>query len=281
MTATDYEAEYNNRARVPGYRDILDRWDREAAAYRGEARRARRADLGLSYGSTERQTIDLFFPADGDSHGLALYIHGGYWQFQEPSNFSRIARGLNAHGITVALAGYDLCPRVRVGDIVEQMRAACLYLWQRFGQRFAVYGHSAGGHLTSSMLATDWTALDGSAPSDMTPAGMAVSGLFDLTPLLQTSMNATLGLTEDDARKLSPLHWPVGPGLTLDVVVGGDESSEFLRQSRTVADTWKAQGAETRFEALAGINHFTVVDPLADPASPMTLRLADLAKRIG
>ncbi len=35
--------------------------------------------------------------------------------------------------------------------------------------------------------------------------------------------------------------------------------------------------AETRYEELPGANHFTVVDPLADPASAMTRRVSDLA----
>jgi arylformamidase len=280
MSPAELEAEYNNRARVPEYQEIFDRWDREAADYRGAMRRARRADLGLSYGSTERQTIDLFRPEGDDSGPLALFIHGGYWRSLQPSTFSHLARGLNAHGITVAIAGYDLCPRVRVGDIVTQMRRACLYLWERFGQRMMVYGDSAGGHLAACMVATDWSEVDSTAPDDLTSVGMAMSGVFDLTPLLHVSMNADLRLRdEQDARRVSPLFWNVGPGHVLDVVVGGDESSEFLRQSREIAEGWRARGAETRYLEVPGANHFTVVDPLADPESGLNKRLAELAAR--
>jgi arylformamidase len=62
-----------------------------------------------------------------------------------------------------------------------------------------------------------------------------------------------------------------------DAVVGGAESSEFLRQSRIVADGWGKAGAQTRYEAIAGMNHFTVIDALADPQSTMVGRLAELA----
>jgi arylformamidase len=60
-------------------------------------------------------------------------------------------------------------------------------------------------------------------------------------------------------------------------VVGGDESAEYLRQSRTIAQVWGAAGVKTRFEAVPGANHFTVIAPLADPHSAMTRRLAELA----
>ena len=51
---------------------------------------------------TPRQFIDLFAPASGGATPLALFVHGGYWRSLEPSQFSHMARGLNARGITVA-----------------------------------------------------------------------------------------------------------------------------------------------------------------------------------
>ena len=44
-----------------------------------------------------------------------------------------------------------------------------------------------------------------------------------------------------------------------------------------MADAWAARGADTRFEALPGLNHFTVLDPLADPDSTLVKRIAALA----
>ena len=56
----------------------------------------------------------------------------------------------------------------------------------------------------------------------------------------------------------------------LDAVVGGVESSEFLRQSKIIADGWRGKGVETRYEAIPGMNHFTVCDAMTDPGSAMT-----------
>lgn len=275
----DYETEYNNRARVPEHPEIFARWAREAEDYRAEAMKERRAELGLSYGSSLRQFIDLFSARRAVKAPLALFIHGGYWRSLDPSLFSHMARGLNAHDVTVAVVGYDLCPEVTIAEIIEQIRHACLFLWLRTGQRMMIYGHSAGGHLAATMLATEWQARYPKAPPDLVPAAYSISGLFDLTPLVGIPMAHDLRLDESEARSLSPLFWPAPKGRPFDAVVGALESSEFLRQSRTVADSWGKAGAQTRYEAIPGANHFTVIDALADPHSAMVRRLAELARR--
>ena len=279
MAAIDYEVEYNNRARVPEHAEIFARWMREAEDYRTEAMKERRAELGLAYGSTSREFIDLFSPGKSAKAPLALFIHGGYWRSLDPSMFSHAARGLNAHGVTVAVAGYNLCPQVSIDDIIEEMLHALLFLWQRTGQRVMVYGHSAGGHLAAAMLATDWHGLYPKTPPDLVPAAYSISGVFDLAPLIGVTMNQDLRLDQESARDASPLFWPAPKGRAFDAVVGGLESSEFLRQSRVIADTWGKAGAQTRFEAIAGANHFTSIDTMPDPQSAMVGRLVELAQK--
>jgi arylformamidase len=279
--AIDYEAEYNNRARVPEHPQIFARWEREAAAYRAESIKSARAELGLAYGPTPRQTIDVFDPAGEASGSLALFIHGGYWRSLAPSQFSHLASGLNGHGATVAVAGYDLCPHVTISDIIAQMRQACLFLWRRYGRKILVYGHSAGGHLAACVLATDWPALAPDAPRDLVPAAVAISGLFDLAPFTAVSMNADLRLSPAEARAVSPLFWRPPAGLVLEAWCGALESGEFRRQNRIIAEAWAEAGVATACLEVPDANHFTVVDPLSDPASGLTGRLVALAQRIG
>ena len=278
MAELDLEAEYNNRARVPEHAEIFLRWAREAEDFRAEMLKAGRTELGLSYGDTPRQTVDLFLAENTEQAPLALFVHGGWWRSLEPSTFSHMARGLNGHGISVAVAGYDLCPNVGIAAIVDQIRRACAFLWQRLGRRMLVYGHSAGGHLAATMVATDWVSLYPKAPSDLVPTGYAVSGVFDLAPLVQISVNQDLRLDAEEAHGLSPAFWRVPIGRMFDAVVGGLESSEFKRQSQLIVQAWR-DAAQTRYEEVPGANHFTVIDPLADPRSAMTRRVAELAQR--
>jgi arylformamidase len=269
----DYETEYNNRARVPGHPEIIAGWARDAAAYRSEAF----CELGVSYGDSERQRYDLFKPETVRGNAIAMFIHGGYWQALDRSFFSHMARGLNRRGVPVAVVGYDLCPQVELGHIVWEIQQAAASLWQRFHLPVVAAGHSAGGHLSACALATDWKNVDPELPDQLVPAAYGVSGLYNLKPLTETSINGALKLTVEAAELESPLFWPAPARLTMDAVVGGAESEEYLKQSRRITDVWGLEGVRTRYEEIAGANHFTVIAGLADPENAMTRRIAELA----
>ncbi len=264
----DLELEYNNRLRVPAHPQHIAGWQRDAAAWRTAAPRA---ELGLAYGPGPRERLDLFHPGPGDAP-VAIFIHGGYWKAFDGSVFSHCARGLNLLGVAVAVPSYDLCPAVGIADIVAQMRAACRFLWARTGRRMLAMGHSAGGHLSAMLLATDWRALDPALPADLVPGALPISGVFELEPLLGTTVGEGLNLDPGSARALSP-RWMPSPGRPLHCVVGAEESAEFLRQSRDMAAAWGSS-----WEAAPGADHFTVIAPLADPASTLTARAERLAR---
>jgi arylformamidase len=129
------------------------------------------------------------------------------------------------------------------------------------------------------MLATDWTAIDPALPNDLITAVYSISGLFDLVPLVGTSINKALGLDEVTAKAASPLFWTPPRHGSLDAVVGGAESAEYFRQSRTIVEQWGVAGVPTAFGTVVGANHFTAIAPLADPDSEMVKRLTELARR--
>jgi arylformamidase len=267
----DYEVEYNNRARVPEHPSLIAGWAKDAAAYR-----ERHAPRSIAYGAGARNRID-FFPGEHEDP-IVVFIHGGYWQALDSSFFSHLAGGLNAHGISVAIPSYDLCPDVTVDDIIREMRMASREL-ARFGRSLVISGHSAGGHLAACMLATDWSAFDASLPRDLVVAAYAISGLFDLGPLVETSINNALLLDQTTAKAASPLFWNPPVRGSLDAVLGESESAEYFRQSRTIVERWGAAGVATRFGTVPNANHFTAIAPLADPNSPMVSRLKQLAGR--
>lgn len=281
------DREYDNRARVPEHPAHIARWQTDALAYRQHTSAHGQAAFDLAYGDDPRQCLDLFGPdalTEGQSHSpILLFIHGGYWRGLDKSFFSHLARGANAHGVTVAIPSYRLCPAVGINDIINDLRQAVRFIHARTGRSMAVSGHSAGGHLTACMLGTDWQALDANLPSTLTTRGYALSGLFDLLPMIKTQMNSDFKLDEQEARCVSPAFWllsdQLASRLVLDAVVGGDESDEYFRQSALIADVWGQKGVSTRWKKLPGMNHFTIVAPMSDPLSTMTARLVELAQQ--
>lgn len=273
----DAEAEYNNRALVPEHPGIIAGWARDAAAFR---QAWPESDLGLPYGEGERQRLDLFRPAHGPNPGpgwpVALFLHGGYWQALDRSFFSHMAAGLVARGVAVGVASYDLCPQVTLAQILDQARAAAMLLHRLTRRRLLAVGHSAGGQLAAMLMATDWRALDPGLPPALVPAGLPISGVFELAPLLPTTIARALRLTPGEAAALSPRGRPPPAGARLHAVVGAAESAEFRRQTRDFAAHWGGTAEE-----LAGRNHFTVLAPLADPASPLVARAAAMALAAG
>ena len=241
-------------------------------AERAEAARAAHTPERIPYGAGPREVIDLFTPEGRPEAPLAVFLHGGYWQALDGAAFHGIAPALLAHGIAVALPTHDLAPTVSLGQILRQVRAATELIRARAGYRPLVFGHSAGGHMAAALLS------EGRAGS-----AVAISGVFDLAPLVGTSLNEALRLDPLMATALSPIHWPVpdgsSPGGTaLDCWVGAEESAEFRRQSHAMADRWGAGGADTGVTELPGLNHFTVLDPLFEANSPEVARLVQLAR---
>jgi arylformamidase len=263
-TAIDYEAEYNNRRRVPGYPEIAERWALLSSAYRlaGGSR------MDQPYGKRERQRYDLFLASNEDAP-LLVYIHGGYWQRGDRKDYSFVARELNANGISVAIPSYSLCPKVSVMEIADEMQLCLATLWRQTGKRPMVTGHSAGGHLTAEMLARDWSGFP-DVPKDLVRRGCAISGVFELAPLIGTSINEAVGLTPGTARAASPLfRAPPAKGRRLVAAVGGSESEEFIRQSRAVVEKWREVEVDARCEVIPEANHFTILDELIRPGSAL------------
>src|SRR5690606_18846626 len=92
------------------------------------------------------------------------------------------------------------------------------------------------------------------------PAGMPaivnlfpVSGVFDLPPLLPSSINTALGLDQARAEALSPLAWPGPQGTHIHTFIGAGETDQFHRQSAALAATWKV----AHHDSVPDTDHFT------------------------
>lgn len=282
FTGAELEREYSPRATVPDHEAIAAAAAARSADYRATAGNA---IYDVAYGPHPMETLDLFRPADPTGAPLHVYIHGGYWRSRVKEDFSYIAAPLVDAGAVVAVINYALCPEVTIEEILRQTRACCAFLWRHPDvhdadrDRLHVAGHSAGGHLAAMLMATDWPAFEDDLPADLIKSGTLLSGVYDLEPILQTSVQADVRLSADDARRLSPLHLKPATRAPMAIAVGGAESSEFRRQTAALAESWKTHAPVEHFE-LPGLNHFTILTETATAESRLTavrLKLMGLA----
>lgn len=127
------------------------------------------------------------------------------------------------------------------------------------------------------MLATDWPARG--LPETMIRSATGISGLYDLEPVRLCYVNVELGLSEDDVRVLSPVRLDPLCHAPLYLPAGSLEGPEYLRQSSDLAEAWSPLGVPARFEAMQGHDHFSIVQELAYPDSPLSSSIADTMRR--
>lgn len=259
------EREYNNRALVPDHPAYFERWERDSKYVRSTLA----ARLDVPYGSDPRQRVDLF-PAPG-ARGTLVFVHGGYWRSLDKDLFSWLAAPFVAAGIGVAIPRYRLVPAVSIEQVVDDVVMAVNWLFEHAPahglpmERVAVSGHSAGGHLVAALFATPRNRLR------FDPArivgGLPMSGVFDFEPLRHLGFNAEFRLDPDGVARLNLADKRRTITAPLVVAAGADESSEFRRQSRVLADAWRGQVRSLLM--LPGIHHFNIVDALAERGQPL------------
>jgi len=264
------DVQYNNRAAVPDFAKHYDAWEPMCT----DVLNAFDHHIDLAYGDSPREAIDLVLPAGPGPHPVQLYIHGGYWMMRTKSDQTFLARPFVEAGAAFGLIEYDLIPNVSMADIVRQCRRAVAWVHANADtynidrNRICISGHSAGGHLTAMLAATDWAAFSG-GPADTVKGGCAISGIYELLPIQLSYMQETLAFTDQELADNSPIRFPNPAATPLIVAAGGAESNEFRRQSKDFTDDWNGKGGTCTYMERPGCNHFTILSDLADPNSDM------------
>ena len=269
----DMNVQYSPRISVPNAENYLAKNAEMSAAVR------ERLDcrLDIQFGDSDGEKLDVF-PSGKANSPVHVFIHGGYWRALDKSFYSHMAAPMVAAGATVVVVNYDLCPKVRVTDIVEQMRRSLVWTYRNAADhngdpsRIHVSGHSAGGHLNGMMIATDWQTFAG-LPNDLIKSSALLSGLFDIQPHRHLDVQADIHLTEEEATAMSPmLMAPVAKSQVL-LGVGENEPHLFHWQSLSYAAHLRKQGVKAEYISTPGDNHFSITDRLAESDDFLTKML--------
>jgi arylformamidase len=254
LSEAEREREYSPSSCIGGnYQPYI-----RAYAERSEAARRAHPPETVRYGPGERQTIDLFTPSNVARPPVLVFFHGGYWQELSKRDSAFAAPHCLARGIAYAAVDYTLAPAAKLSQIVEECRAALARL-EEIGP-LVVAGSSAGAHLAA--MATNERML----------GAVLVSGIYELEPLIGTSINTALGLDAAEAARNSPLRRRLGQFPPSLVCWGDNETGQFKRQSRAMAEALCAASARCEAFECAHRNHFDVILDLADPRTDLGQR---------
>jgi len=276
MPAVDpnLEANYNIASARSGLDQVMQRWSASSAAFREQAD----ASLDCAYGPGERERIDIF-RCGASAAPLYVYLHGGYWQRGDKSLYSFIAAPFLDAAVDVAIIGYPLCPQVSMTDLVGKVRQAIGWLYHNADQlgvnrdRINLSGHSAGGHLTSMMVCCNWPDFDERLPRELLKTAIPFSGLYQLAPLLQTSISDALHLPPAEVNRLSPASLQPETQVPLLTIIGGAETAEFFRQTDLLIEKWSGSLAQIERHVEPEVDHFDLIDRLASPDSQIFQRI--------
>lgn len=235
--------------------------------------------LDLPYGPHAREVMDLL-PAGPDALGTVVYFHAGYWQSRDKSQFRFLAPAFQAMGWHTVLVNYPLCPEVRVAQIVDSASRALAHVrthMQNMGSHAPIVlcGHSAGAHLAIE-LALQQAAGEGHTPI----AGVvAISGVYALQPLIDTSLNERLQLDAASALACSPTERGRAGAAPALFVWGASETQAFHDQSRNMARLWQFEGNTAPCAAFEGADHFSVLHNVMEAGGPVARTLRRWAGR--
>ena len=259
------EKGYNVRLLVDDFDGLIEKWSNWSEDFRANVD----SSLDCQYGNGEKDKLDIFRSGKPNAP-LFIFVHGGYWQRGDKSVYSFVAESFVNSGIDVALIGYQLCPGASMTNIVDKIREAIVWIWNNADDysiskhRINVSGHSAGGHITGMVLATDWSKISNDLPKDIVKTGIPISGLYQLDPIRKTTIADALELDDAESLALSPHFFEPKTDAPILVTLGGGETPEFHWQTDNFVNKWKGLKASIDYFAEPDVDHFGVVERLAN-----------------
>jgi arylformamidase len=194
---------------------------------------------------------------------------------RDKKEYSFIVEMFASSGAVTMVVKYALIPSVDLDEIVRQCRAAVAWVHGHIAEyggdpdQVFVTGNSAGGHLVSMMMSTDWAA-HGGLPANVLKGGVALSGIYELEPIQKCFIDDIFHLSEGEVERNSSLTLSPTKEVPVIFAVGGAETAEFKRHTSDITKAWSQKGCDCRSMEAPNKNHFSILDDFIDPNSALS-----------
>ncbi|XP_070581650.1 kynurenine formamidase-like [Ptychodera flava] len=199
---------------------------------------------------------------------VLIYIHGGNWKHVCEGDGAHLALGLQNNGIIVVCPKYSIAPKGTLQQMVNEIRQAVVFVAKKYPNTRGIFvsGSSAGGHLAAMCLPVDWTAFG--LKQDIIKGMLLFSGIFDVTPMIHTSVNKLLKMTEDEAKAASPVQYidescRLSKHCKIIAAVGEHDPPAFQQQSEDYCQQLENGGISAKYIVVPGRDHFDIVHSMS------------------
>jgi arylformamidase len=238
--------QYEQRVWVPHADEIIRRYGEKSNLVRKKIGEP----LVERYGPTPPETLDIY----GSGKKAFVFVHGGAWKRQSSREQAFPAEPIIAAGAAYVALNFANLPSVTLPEMAGQVCRGIQWVRDNLSKEVVLFGHSSGGHLGGVAL----------TKIPYIKAALLVSGIYDLLPVRLSARNDYVRLDERLEHEYSPIRHTERISCPVTVAWAEKESQDFYRQSKAFADKLGAPSIIGE-----GLNHFEIVETLADPRSPL------------
>jgi acetyl esterase/lipase len=250
---------------------------------------APKAHRGLAYAEpkNDRQTLDVYAPAEGKKLPVVVWIHGGGWQAGDKSDVGKKPQAFADKGFVFVSINYRLLPKATIKqmgqDVAKAIRWAHDHARDYGGDpnRMFVMGHSAGAQL-AALVCTDGRYLKAEGlPLSIIKGCVPVDGdTYDVPMQIRTVEKKRADRYRikfgDEAlqKELSPVtHVARGKHIPPFLILHVANHPETRGQSRRLVEALRAAGVPATAYPAEGKNHTTINADLGLPGDGPTQAL--------
>ena len=267
LSKDEIERHFNPRVAVPDAQRYIDNYTSKSL----EARKQIEGIYDIRYGPNSKQTLDLHIPKSLENSPLLIFFHGGYWRALDKKDFTFVASSFLQEGIAVANVNYDLCPEVKLDELVEEIVSAfnfCRKKVDKWGVK-GIYlaGHSAGAHLVAELLRRGFHPDE--KPNEEVKGAILLTGIYEPEVALNLEVNKEIQLDSETASKCNVMREPPHSNCPVIICAGANEPEGWIDQSKRYLELCESKGISTSFKLVEDAHHFSLLDHASDQKHPL------------
>ncbi|MBA4192031.1 MAG: alpha/beta hydrolase [Planctomycetaceae bacterium] len=245
-------------------------------------------DVAYAEPKNERQTLDVYAPAEGKDRPIIFWIHGGGWKAGDKKSVLKKPQIFVDRGFVFVAANYRFVPNVTVKEMVGDLAKAIRWIHdhaKEFGgdpNSIIVMGHSAGAQMAALVCTDDsylkaeklsLAILKGCVPVDCSfydiPKRVKDGG--DTSP---ATIKEIFTDKEDTQRDYSAVaHIAKGKHIPSFLILHVASRADTKPQAHWLADQLKAADVSAKVVAAEGKTHGTINSDLGLPDDKPTKEL--------